>query len=122
MKIWFITGTSRGFGREWTQAALERGDKVAATARSMDTLQDLAAQYGDSILPLALDVTNHDDCFAAVKTAWEHFGRLDVVVNNAGYGKFAPFEQMNDAEVKGIVDTCFYGVVYTTRAALPVMR
>ena len=86
MKIWFITGTSRGFGREWTEAALRRGDKVAATARSTDTLQHLVECFGDSILPIKLDVASRDDCFAAMKTAHGHFGRLDVVVNNAGYG------------------------------------
>ena len=86
MKTWFITGTSRGFGREWAKAALARGDKVAATARNTDSLKDLVDQYGENILPLQLDVTDRDADFAAVKQAHEHFGRLDVIVNNAGYG------------------------------------
>jgi NADP-dependent 3-hydroxy acid dehydrogenase YdfG len=87
-KIWFITGTSRGFGREWAIAALERGDKVAATARDTSTLDDLAEKYGDALLPIQLDVTDRDADFAAVKQAHDHFGRLDIVVNNAGYGHF----------------------------------
>jgi NADP-dependent 3-hydroxy acid dehydrogenase YdfG len=87
-KVWFITGTSRGFGREWAIAALDRGDKVAATARDTASLDDLVAKYGDAILELQLDVTDRAADFAAVKQAHEHFGRLDVVVNNAGYGQF----------------------------------
>ena len=91
-KNWFITGTSRGFGREWAMAALERGDRVAATARRTETLRDLVAKYGDRILPLALDVTSKKDATRAVDEAYEKLGRLDVVVNNAGYGHIAPFE------------------------------
>jgi NADP-dependent 3-hydroxy acid dehydrogenase YdfG len=83
-KVWFITGTSRGFGREWAIAALERGDKVAATARNTATLADLVEKYGDALLPIQLDVTDRDEDFAAVKHAHDHFGRLDIVVNNAG--------------------------------------
>lgn len=122
MKIWLITGTSRGFGREWTQAALERGDKVAATARNTDTLQDLVEQFGDSILPLTLDVANHDDCFVAVKTAFEHFGRLDVVVNNAGYGQFGMVEEISEAEARAQMETNFFGALWVTQAALPYLR
>ena len=96
-KIWFITGTSRGFGREWTIAALERGDKVAATARDLSTLDDLAAKYGDALLPLKLDVTDREADFAAVKAAHDHFGRLDIVVNNAGYGQFGFIEELTEA-------------------------
>jgi NAD(P)-dependent dehydrogenase (short-subunit alcohol dehydrogenase family) len=83
MKTWFITGTSRGFGREWAIAALDRGDKVAATARDVAALDELAAKYGDAILPIKLDVTDRAAAFAAVKQAHDHFGRLDVIVNNA---------------------------------------
>lgn len=122
MKIWFITGTSRGFGREWTQAALERGDKVAATARSTDALQELVERFGDSILPLPLDITNHDDCFAAVKTAFEHFGRLDVVVNNAGYGQYGMVEEISEAEARAQMETNFFGALWVTQAALPYLR
>ena len=122
MKIWFITGTSRGFGREWTEAALERGDKVAATARNTDTLQDLVGRFGDSILPLKLDVTLRDDCFAAMKTAHEHFGRLDVIVNNAGYGQFGMGEEISEAEARAQMETNFFGALWVTQAALPYLR
>src|SRR5690348_18148255 len=87
-KVWFITGTSRGFGRAWTIAALERGDKVAATARNTASLDDLAQKYGDALLPIRLDVTDRAADFAAIKQAYDHFGRLDIVVINAGYGQF----------------------------------
>ena len=96
-KVWFITGTSRGFGREWAIAALERGDKVAATARDTATLDDLVAKYGDALLPIQLDVTDRDADFAAVKQAHDHFGRLDIVVNNAGYGQFGFVEELSEA-------------------------
>ena len=122
MKTWFITGTSRGFGREWTEAALERGDKVAATARSTDTLQDLVERFGDRILPLALDVANRDDCFTAVKAAHEHFGRLDVVINNAGYGQFGMVEEISEHEARRQMETNFFGALWVTQAALPYLR
>jgi NADP-dependent 3-hydroxy acid dehydrogenase YdfG len=100
--VWFITGASRGFGREWTIAALERGDKVAATARDTSTLDDLVRTYGsDALLPLALDVNDRDADFAAVKTAHDTFGRLDIVVNNAGYGQFGFIEELSEAEARG---------------------
>jgi NAD(P)-dependent dehydrogenase (short-subunit alcohol dehydrogenase family) len=122
MKVWFITGTSRGFGREWTKAALERGDKVAATARDMGTLSDLADRFGDNILPIRLDVTDHDGDFAAVKTAHEHFGRLDVIVNNAGYGHFGATEETTEAEARAQMETNFFGALWITQAALPYLR
>jgi NAD(P)-dependent dehydrogenase (short-subunit alcohol dehydrogenase family) len=99
-KTWFITGASRGFGREWTIAALERGDTVAATARDPQTLDDLVAQFGDELLPIALDVNDRDAVFAAVARAHEHFGALDVVVNNAGYGQFGMIEEISEAEAR----------------------
>jgi NAD(P)-dependent dehydrogenase (short-subunit alcohol dehydrogenase family) len=122
MKTWFITGTSRGFGREWTTAALKRGDKVAATARDTDTLKDLVAGFGDSILPLQLDVTDHDADFAAVKQAHDHFGRLDVIVNNAGYGHFGAIEEVTEAEARAQMETNFFGALWVTQAALPYLR
>ena len=84
-KTWFITGTSRGFGREWAIAALDRGDTVAATARDTSSLDDLVARYGDAVAPIELDVTNRSAAFDAVGQAHERFGKLDIIVNNAGY-------------------------------------
>lgn len=101
MKTWFITGTSQGFGREWAIAALDRGDQVAATARNLGTLDDLVTKYGDAILPIKLDVTDREAAFAAVQQAHERFGRLDVVVNNAGYGQFGMVEEISEAEDYG---------------------
>src|ERR1700761_7102741 len=98
-KTWFITGTSRGFGREWTIAALERGDRVAATARDPGTLEDLAEKYGHGILPMALDVQDRAACFAAVDEAHKHLGRLDIVINNAGYGQFGLIEEVSEKEL-----------------------
>ncbi len=122
MKTWFITGTSRGFGREWTQAALERGDRVAATARDTDSLADLVTKHGDSILPLRLDVTNHAAAIEAVKTAHAHFGRLDVIVNNAGYGQFGAIEEVSEAEARAQLETNLFGALWVTQAALPYLR
>ena len=121
-KVWFITGTSRGFGREWAIAALERGDKVAATARNTDTLADLAEKYGDALLPIALDVTDRDADFAAVKAAHDHFGRLDIVVNNAGYGHFGFVEELTEAEARAQLETNLFGALWLTQAALPYLR
>src|ERR1700753_2985280 len=97
-KTWFITGTSRGFGREWAIAALERGDRVAGTARDTKSMDDLVEEYGDAILALERDVTDRDACFATVKQAHEHFGSLDIVCNNAGYGQFGMVEELSEQE------------------------
>ena len=121
-KVWFITGTSRGFGREWAIAALERGDKVAATARNTDTLADLAEKYGDALLPIALDVTDRNADFAAVKAAHDHFGRLDIVVNNAGYGHFGFVEELTEDEARAQLETNLFGALWVTQAALPYLR
>jgi NAD(P)-dependent dehydrogenase (short-subunit alcohol dehydrogenase family) len=121
-KVWFITGTSRGFGREWAIAALERGDRVAATARKLSTLDDLSKKYGDLLLPIELDVTKHDACFAAVKKAHDKFGRLDVVINNAGYGLFGMLEEITEAEARAQIETNVFGAMWVTQAALPFMR
>ena len=121
-KTWFITGTSRGFGREWAVAALERGDRVAATARDVHSLDDLAEQYGDAVLRIALDVTDRLAVFAAVKQAVEHFGKLDVVVNNAGYGQFGMVEETGEAEIRGQFETNVFGALWVTQAALPYLR
>ncbi|MBI3216089.1 MAG: SDR family oxidoreductase [Mycobacterium sp.] len=121
-KVWFITGTSRGFGREWTIAALERGDKVAATARDTATLDDLVTKYGDALLPIALDVTDREADFAAVAQAHEHFGRLDIVVNNAGYGQFGFIEELSEAQARDQIETNVFGALWVTQAALPFLR
>lgn len=121
-KVWFITGASRGFGRVWTEAALQRGDRVAATARDPRTLDDLAATYGDALLPLQLDVTDRDRVFAAVRRATDAFGRLDVVVNNAGYGHFGAIEELTESEIRDQMETNFFGALWVVQAALPIMR
>ncbi|WP_337065543.1 SDR family NAD(P)-dependent oxidoreductase [Klebsiella oxytoca] len=108
-KVWFITGTSKGFGREFALAALERGDKVAATARNTDTLSDLVKQYGDAVLPIKLDVTDRDQVFAAVKSAHETFGRIDVVINNAGYGLFGTVEEITEQRAGHIIQISTMG-------------
>jgi NAD(P)-dependent dehydrogenase (short-subunit alcohol dehydrogenase family) len=121
-KTWFITGTSRGFGREWAAAALERGDRVAGTARDPGTLDDLAQQHGDALLAMALDVTDRDAAFAAVRRAHEHFGQLDVVVNNAGYGQFGMVEELSEQEAREQIETNLFGALWVTQAALPLLR
>lgn len=122
MKTWFITGASRGFGHHWAAAALERGDRVAATARDLSTLDDLVAAHGDAILPLRLDVTDRAADFAAVAEANARFGRLDVVVNNAGYGQFGMVEELSEAELRAQLETNLFGAFWVTQAALPIMR
>ena len=121
-KIWFITGTSKGFGRIWTEAALKRGDKVAATARKIETLNDLKEKYGDLVLPIQLDVQNRQADFAAIQQAHEHFGRLDIVINNAGYGHFGAIEEVSEEDARNQLETNFFGALWITQAALPIMR
>jgi NAD(P)-dependent dehydrogenase (short-subunit alcohol dehydrogenase family) len=121
-KVWLITGSGNGLGRDIAEAALAAGDSVVAGARRTEELAPLVAQYGERVKPVMLEVRDEAAAKAAVQLAVNSFGRLDVLVNNAGYGQFAPFEQMSAEDFQAVVDTCFYGVVYTTRAALPVMR
>ena len=121
-KIWFITGTSRGFGREWAIAALDRGDRVAATARNTDGLAELVKQYGDAILPITLDVTDKKAATAAVVQAHEHFGRLDIVINNAGFGHFGFVEEITEDEARAQMETNLFGALWVTQAALPFLR
>jgi NAD(P)-dependent dehydrogenase (short-subunit alcohol dehydrogenase family) len=121
-KVWFITGASKGFGREWAEAALERGDRVAATARRTETLDALVETYGDLVLPIRLDVTDRAADVAAVQQAAEHFGRLDVVVNNAGYGHFGMIEELTEEEVRAQLETNLFGALWVTQAALPILR
>src|ERR1700760_3391879 len=121
-KVWLITGSGNGLGRDIAEAALAAGDSVVAGARRTEELAPLVAQYGERIKPVTLDVRDEAAARAAVQLAVDTYGRLDVLVNNAGYGQFAPFEQMSAEDFQEVGDTCFYGVVYTTRAAIPVMR
>src|SRR3954466_1789686 len=121
-KTWFITGTSKGFGRIWAEAALERGDRVAATARNPETLSDLADRYGDNVLALALDVTDKGGGGAAVARAHARFGRLDVVVNNAGYGLFGTIEEVSERQARDQLETNLFGALWVTKAALPILR
>jgi NAD(P)-dependent dehydrogenase (short-subunit alcohol dehydrogenase family) len=121
-KIWLITGSGNGLGRDLAEAALAAGDNVVAGARRTEELAPLVAQYGERVKPVTLEVRDEAAAKSAVRLAVESFGRLDVLVNNAGYGQIAPFEQMSGEDFQAVMDTCFYGVVYTTRAAIPVMR
>ncbi|WP_066905555.1 SDR family oxidoreductase [Millisia brevis] len=121
-KVWFITGTSRGFGREWAIAALERGDKVAATARDTSALADLVDKYGDAILPIQLDVTDRAADFAAVEQAHQRFGRLDIVINNAGYGLFGFVEEVSEQQARDQLETNVFGALWITQAVLPFLR
>jgi NAD(P)-dependent dehydrogenase (short-subunit alcohol dehydrogenase family) len=122
MKTWFITGASRGFGRIWATAALERGDRVAAAARQAETLRELSETYGDRLLPIALDVTDRQQVFAAVDRAAATFDGLDVVVNNAGYGLFGTIEEATEQQARAQIDTNLFGALWVTQAALPIMR
>ncbi|KAA0931859.1 SDR family NAD(P)-dependent oxidoreductase [Streptomyces apricus] len=121
-KIWFVTGSSSGFGRLWAQAALERGDRVVATARDLSALDDLVGRFPDTVLPLQLDVTDREGVFAAVERATRWSGRLDVVVNNAGYGHFGMVEEVTERELRQQMETNFFGTVWVTQAVLPVLR
>jgi NAD(P)-dependent dehydrogenase (short-subunit alcohol dehydrogenase family) len=121
-KIWFITGTSRGFGRVWAEAALARGDKVAATARDVKSLAPLVDRYADRIAAIALDVTDRAAVFRAVAQAHERFGRLDVAVNNAGYGLFGAIEEISEANARAQIETNLFGALWVTQAVLPLMR
>jgi NAD(P)-dependent dehydrogenase (short-subunit alcohol dehydrogenase family) len=121
-RIWFITGSSRGLGRAITEAALAAGDCVIATARKPEQLTDLADKYGDRLLPLALDVTDNDNVQGAVDAGYRRFGRIDIVVNNAGYGDMAALEDVKIENFRAQIDTNFYGVVYVTKAVLPILR
>jgi NAD(P)-dependent dehydrogenase (short-subunit alcohol dehydrogenase family) len=121
-KVWLVTGSASGLGRNIAEAVLASGDRLVATARDPRRLDDLVEKYGDHVRNAPLDVADEAAAYAAVQVAMDAFGRLDMVVNNAGYGDIAPFEQMSSDRFKALIDTNFYGVVYMTRAALPVMR
>jgi len=119
-KVWLVTGSASGLGRNIAEAVLASGDRLVATARDPGRLEDLVEKYGDQVRTAPLDVADEAAAYAAVQVAIDAFGRLDVVVNNAGYGDFAPFEQLSSARFKAVIDTNLYGVVNVTRAALPI--
>ena len=121
-RTWFITGASRGFGRSFTQAALAAGDRVAATARDTSSLDDLASQHGGALVPIELDVTDRDAAFAAVRQAHNRLGRLDVVVNNAGYGVSGAIEELTEEQARRQIEVNLFGALWVTQAALPILR
>ena len=121
-KVWFITGTSRGFGRVWAEAALKRGDKVAATARNLESIADLKETYGENVLVLELDVTNAGQVKATVEQAHAHFGRLDIVLNNAGYSLVGTIEEASADNVRTMYETNIFGAIAVIQAALPLLR
>ena len=121
-RVWFITGSSSGFGRNIATAALERGDRVVATARRAESLDDLVAAAPDRVLALALDVRRADQIGSSVAAAFERFGRIDVLVNNAGYGSVGAVEEIDMDDLRDLMDTMFFGAVELTKAVLPHMR
>lgn len=121
-KTWFVTGSSRGLGRSFVEAALSRGDRVAASARNAGSLDELVAAYGDAVLPLELDVTDKVAVFERVKRAREHFGRLDVIVNNAGYAQIGAIEELTEQQLRDQFETNVFGAVWVIQAALPYLR
>jgi NADP-dependent 3-hydroxy acid dehydrogenase YdfG len=121
-KVWFITGASRGFGRVWAEAALQRGDKVAATARNLASIAALNEKYGKNVLTLELDVTKPEQVKTAVTQAHAHFGRLDIVLNNAGYSLVGTIEEASADEVRAMYDTNIFGALSVIQAALPLLR
>ena len=121
-KTIFITGASRGFGKIWAEAFLKRGDKVVATARDINSLNDLITQYGSNVLPLQLDVNDREADFAAIQQAKKHFGSIDVLINNAGYGLFGSVEETSEKEARDQMETNFFGLLWLSQAVIPVMR
>lgn len=121
-KTILITGASRGFGKIWADAFLKRGDKVIATARNLETLNELVEKYGNAVYPIQLDINNREECITAVNKAKDHFGHIDVLINNAGYGLFGTVEETTEKEARNQMETNFFGVLWMTQAILPIMR
>ncbi|RAJ33082.1 SDR family NAD(P)-dependent oxidoreductase [Pedobacter cryoconitis] len=121
-KIILITGASRGFGKLWAKALLKRGDKVAATARNIEDLNDLVSEFGNSVFPVKLNVDDREACFEAVQQVKAHFGRIDVLVNNAGFGLFGAIEETTEQQARAQMETNFFGVLWLNQAIVPVMR
>ena len=118
----FITGASRGFGKLWAEAFLKAGDKVAASARNITALDDLVAKYGNNILPISLDVNKKDEVNQAVAKIEEHFGSIDILINNAGFGLFGTVEETSEEQARAQMETNFFGLLWVTQAVLPIMR
>jgi NAD(P)-dependent dehydrogenase (short-subunit alcohol dehydrogenase family) len=121
-KIWFITGASRGFGRVFTQYALQRGHRVVAAARNIEPFSSLTETASEGVLPVKLDVTEPKQIESAVAQAVKKFGRIDVLINNAGYGIVGAVEETPENELRALMETNFFGAVALTRALLPTMR
>ena len=121
-KTWFITGTSKGFGRVWAEAALARGDQVVATARDTSALHDLVATHGDQILPMRLDIADRAAVFTAVQRGAAHFGGIDVFVNNAGFGSMGTVEEISEAQARQQFETNLFGTLWGLQAVAPIMR
>ena len=121
-RTWLITGTSRGFGRAWTEAALGRGDRVVGTARDTSSTDDLAVKYPETFRALPLDVTDRTAAFGTVRQAHDHFGELDIVINNAGYGHFGAIEELSEQDIRDQMETNLFGALWVTQAALPYLR
>jgi NAD(P)-dependent dehydrogenase (short-subunit alcohol dehydrogenase family) len=121
-KTIFITGASKGFGKLWAEAFLKRGDKVIATARNTSALDDLVQQYSENIFPIKLDVNDREAVFAAVNAGAKHFGRIDVLINNAGFGLFGAVEETTEQQAREQIETNFFGLLWVTQAVIPIMR
>lgn len=121
-KTIFITGASRGLGLIWAKAFLKRGDQVVVAVRNPDTMTELISQYSSNLLVVKLDVTNKKECFEAVAKAKVHFGTIDVLINNAGYGHTGAIEELEEQEVQAQFETNVYGLLWMTQAVLPIMR
>jgi NADP-dependent 3-hydroxy acid dehydrogenase YdfG len=122
VKVWFITGASRGFGNVWADAVLKRGDKVAATARKLASIAGLKEKYGENVLTLELDVTKPEQVKKGVEQAYAHFGRLDIVLNNAGYSLVGTIEEASADDVRALYETNIFGALAVIQAALPLLR
>lgn len=121
-RVWFVTGASRGFGKIWAEAALRRGDRVAATARDPSFLGEMASQYAGQVLPLALDVTDHEAVGRAMACTLDHFGRVDIVISNAGYGLMGAIEEVAISEARANFETNVMGTLSVIQAAVAPMR